>query len=578
MTLHTIDAQVPRMSRRLLAAVGVGFLAILLTLVAVGLALNQSHRAIQRNVELIADVEEPESAATYEMEINVLGAGLAVKKYLLEGDASELERLSKDEADFVRFHAEYERLGDRDYEHELAQAITALNRQYRDIGRELLRLGDRRVALHSQIAADVEEIDHLFVATGFAEPEGKAKDREALGLQADIGELGTWVGAYLTGSHEPHRKRVLDDVANVRDHLTRLQEFPLEPAERKLIGRVKEVAERIAEGVHDILEVGDTLRGRLAEYGRVRNEMDDLLDDRIQARTRADLETAHDNVRANLQRLLWMSLLLIGIAAFVVLGAAIAIYWQSVRLRDVSVDELRAAFSRLSDSEMLRGALLRRVVSAQEEERGRIARDLHDQMSQNLSALSLGLASLQRATDLDSDRLHDVESLQQIAYRLADDVHFVAWNLRPAVLDDLGLHDAVASLVESWASRAGVAADFYSEMENRRLPEEIETTLYRVTQEALTNTARHARAKSVSIVLKCLPDHVRLVVEDDGCGFDVEALLAQRGPEGRLGLMGMKERIEDAGGSLEIDSSPGQGTTIVASVPVQVIHQEGSVG
>jgi signal transduction histidine kinase len=209
------------------------------------------------------------------------------------------------------------------------------------------------------------------------------------------------------------------------------------------------VIERIADGAFRILKVGDALRDQLAEFGRVRKEMDAMLDDRIQARTRTELKTSHENVHANLRRLLWMSLLLIGIAAIVVSGAAIAIYRQSVRLSDISVDELRAAFSRLSASERLRGALLRRVVSAQEVERGRIARDLHDQMSQNLSALSLGSASIQRTSNRTSDNLHSVESLQVIAQRLADDLHFVAWNLRPAVLDDLGLHGAVSSLVET---------------------------------------------------------------------------------------------------------------------------------
>jgi hypothetical protein len=146
-------------------------------------------------VELVADVEEPESAAAYEMEINVLESGLAVKKYLLEGDAAELDRLSGDEADFIRFLAEYERLGDGGTERNLAREIAAISQRYRDIGHNLLRLGQDRVALHVQLAADVEQIDYFFVAMEFAKTEGKPLEREALSLQADIGELGTWLGS-----------------------------------------------------------------------------------------------------------------------------------------------------------------------------------------------------------------------------------------------------------------------------------------------------------------------------------------------------------------------------------------------
>lgn len=569
MAQHSSSTRVSRLSRRLLTGIGVGFVAILLTLAVVGSALYQSLQAIRRDMDLAANTEEPESAATYEMEINALGAGLAVKKYLLGADAAELERLAKDEADFERFRAEYERLGDGEIELEMAREIGALHQRYRTLGRELLRLGDQRTALHAQLAADIEEVDRIFTGVEFSEPQREVKYRELLSLKADIGELGTWVGAFLTGSHEPSRQHVSEDVANVREHGSKLRDMLQTPTERETADRLMGAVDRIAGGVGAIVEVGDALRGRLAEFGRVRDEIDALIDDRIQARTRAELQAAHDSVRANLRRVLWMSLMLVGLAALVSLGAAASIGWQSLRLRDVSVDELRASLSRLIASEGLRGALLKRLVSAQEEERARIARELHDQFSQDLSALSLGLASVARTVGAPGGGAaaqQEVRALQEIVGRLAHEVHFVAWNLRPAVLDDLGLHGALSNLAEAWTRRSGVPIDLYCQGGDR-LASERETTLYRVAQEALTNIAKHARARSVSIVLQREDNDVRLVVEDDGRGFDTSPTRGDDASPGRLGLVGMQERLAQFGGSLEIDSAPGKGTTIVARIP-----------
>lgn len=567
----TIEPQVPRYTRRLLVGVIIGFIAILLTLTAIGVTLNQSQRAVQHDLDLIADVEEPESAAAYEMEINVLGAGLAVKKYLFGGDATQHDRLAKDEADFDRFHAEYERLADPDIEQDLARTIAAMHLKYREVGRELMRLRDKRAALHAQLAANVEEIDRIFAGAEFAGPEQEAKYRASLRLVADLSELGAWQGSYLASMHEPHRQRITEDLANVRNHVTEFQDLPLNPAERETAGQIAGAVEKIAANANEILEVGDALRDRITDFGRLRNEMDELIDERIQARTRAELRAAHDDVRVNLQHLQWMTMLLIAISTFVSLAAAVAIGRRSLQLRDATVDELRASLSRLSASESLRGALLQRLVSAQEQERSRIARELHDQLSQNLSALSLGLASVASAANAPAggrDCQQGIRALQELAGHIAEEVHFVAWSLRPAALDDLGLDGALSNLAEYWTRHTGVPVDFCARMAESRLPEECETALYRVTQEALTNVARHARAQSVSIVLQYKNDEVRLIVEDDGCGFDVATAGGDGSARARLGLLGMKERLGQFGGSLEIDSVPGEGTTIVGCIPI----------
>ena len=211
--------------------------------------------------------------------------------------------------------------------------------------------------------------------------------------------------------------------------------------------------------------------------------------------------------------------------------------------------------------------LLQRLITAQEEERSRLAREMHDQFGQQLSALSLKIAALRRGYGGQAELGEQLDDLDTIARELDRNVDFLVWELRPTALDDLGLVVALSNYVQTWAKHFGVEAELHTNgMEKDRLTNEVETVLYRVTQEALTNAAKHAGAEDVSILLERHPDYVSLIVEDDGVGFEVEQTLStlQKG----FGLAGMRERAALVGGTLEIESSPGQGVTIRVSIPV----------
>jgi signal transduction histidine kinase len=157
--------------------------------------------------------------------------------------------------------------------------------------------------------------------------------------------------------------------------------------------------------------------------------------------------------------------------------------------------------------------------------------------------------------------------LEAVTRRLDADLSFLVWQLRPNALDDLGLAVALTTHVKSWARHHGLEAQVrVSGLEKDRLGEESETTLFRITQEALTNIAKHAAANHVSVILEHRGDHVFLMVEDDGMGFDVER--AFRETENTWGLVGMRERAELVGGSLDIESRPGRGVTVVVRIPV----------
>jgi two-component system, chemotaxis family, CheB/CheR fusion protein len=230
---------------------------------------------------------------------------------------------------------------------------------------------------------------------------------------------------------------------------------------------------------------------------------------------------------------------------------------------------LQAEISEHKLAEQARQLLLRRLVTAQEEERRRIARELHDQMGQDLTVLMLGLKMLREAAPGDSPIHERVASLQTLATQIGREVRTLALQLRPPALDDLGLAATLANYVEQWSAHVLVAVDFHSiGMEERRLPSSIETALYRLAQEALTNILKHAQATSVSLIVERREDMAHMIVEDDGTGFDVAAARRSAHIEQRLGLVGMEERVAILGGTLTIESAPGRGTAVFVRIPI----------
>ena len=214
--------------------------------------------------------------------------------------------------------------------------------------------------------------------------------------------------------------------------------------------------------------------------------------------------------------------------------------------------------------------MLRRLVAAEETERGRVSRELHDRLGQDLTALKLGLQVVRKQGASAPKLRESVSKLESLADKLMRDLHRLAWELRPAALDDFGLELALRRYADEWAALSGVEMDFDSQgVTAQRLAREVETALYRIAREALTNVFLHANAKRVSLLLQRRADHVSLIVEDDGRGFDVAAMLRVPATHCKLGLLGMQERATLAGGSAQIESSPGGGTTVLVRMPLR---------
>jgi len=216
-------------------------------------------------------------------------------------------------------------------------------------------------------------------------------------------------------------------------------------------------------------------------------------------------------------------------------------------------------------SERARTELLGRLVFAQEDERRRIAREMHDQFGEQLTALGLRIRALKEACSGRHDLSANIAALEDVAEQLDRDVDHLIWELRPTALDDLGLRAALANYIEDWSRRVQIPAELHSAgLSTERLASELETTLYRIAQEALNNIAKHAHARHVEIILERRTDQVLLIVEDDGIGFDAgETEEERRG----FGLLGMQERAALVGATVQIESALGEGTTIFVRTP-----------
>ncbi len=233
-------------------------------------------------------------------------------------------------------------------------------------------------------------------------------------------------------------------------------------------------------------------------------------------------------------------------------------------------------WAELEEKERLRAELLARAIHVQEDERRRIARELHDETGQALGAMVFGLKAAEAALEAGSMQAREVIArLKAAASDNVRELQGIIYDLRPSVLDDLGLIPALRWLAESRLEVSGIQVNWSITGDERRLGPEVETALFRIGQEALSNVLRHAGAHQVWLGLDFSAGSVTLCVRDNGQGFDVEGVFAHRDDSGRgLGLLGMRERVELLGGAFAVESRPGEGTTVRADVPLV----EGQVG
>jgi signal transduction histidine kinase len=312
----------------------------------------------------------------------------------------------------------------------------------------------------------------------------------------------------------------------------------------------------------------------------------------------ARIGLTEQGVQATVTLLTWQMVLTILIVSSVGIAAAILLTWivtrpildlkeaaQAVGQGDFSrrsppwaddeIGDLAVAFNTMTaglaqaekeraEREQLRLQLLEKVISAQEEERRRIARELHDETGQALTTLLVRLKTLDQVC-VEPALQQQVDDLRHLVGQTLDNVRNLARELRPSVLDDLGLAAALQRYVQDYQSHHPVQVDLMMVgLEEERLTPAVETALYRIVQESLTNIARHAQTQTASVLLERRGDRVRAIIEDDGLGFDPR----QAGNGDHLGIYGMRERAELLQGKVIIESEPGHGTSVFVEVPL----------
>jgi signal transduction histidine kinase len=212
--------------------------------------------------------------------------------------------------------------------------------------------------------------------------------------------------------------------------------------------------------------------------------------------------------------------------------------------------------------------LARQILFALEEERRKISRELHDEIAQTLTGINVHLAALTKEASVGTQGLKKtISRTRRLVEKSVNIVHRFARELRPTLLDDLGLIPALHSFMKDFAKRTGIHIRFTASAGLERLDSARRTVLYRVAQSALTNVAQHARASRVKVRIRKLRDTVHMEIHDDGKSFEVERVLFAKRHR-RLGLLGMRERVEMVGGSFGVESTPGKGTTIRAQIPL----------
>jgi PAS domain S-box-containing protein len=228
------------------------------------------------------------------------------------------------------------------------------------------------------------------------------------------------------------------------------------------------------------------------------------------------------------------------------------------------VAERRAAQERIAH-------LLGRLIDAEEQERRRLSRELHDTLGQHLAVMTLELKSIESAERCPARVRERIERVRETARRLEDDVDRLAYTLRPLELDSMGLADALKRYAAEWSAQSGIAVDIHVHgLAREPLSDAIDTTVYRVVQEALTNVRKHAGASRVGVIVERRGKELRAIVEDDGCGFDPTATSASEARRKGLGLRGMAERAALVGGRIDVESARGKGSTLFLTLPLDV--------
>jgi signal transduction histidine kinase len=617
---------------KILLAVGGGLLLSLLTMASLYTAII----TVDAAREQVAQVAEPISTAATEMEINVSETGLGVMMYLETGALLYRTRVDKDTADFARFKAQYDRLAATPQAKALGDRIAFLYQEFRAVGDMLMRIRDRHEQLLAEMSEHFETIGAIFddqfrARLGQESLQGQGTLLAMMEMKNDMAAVGTWLGQYLQAANHAYRIRIVDHTNALQERLTRFTALPLTAVEQYWTSELERRFTQTTTLMHEVLTLHDTKSAWIEQFLQLRTALDNLLDEGLQRLTRHALTTAKEasrravhRARVRLVALIVLSLVLsVGILVSsrywllrpllqLVMGAqaigrgqldhrmAVSTQdelgmlaatfnqmaeslqqerealWQAHNTLEQQVQErtttLAHTVEQLQHSRLQVRALAARMLSIQEEERKRIAHEVHDELGQALTALILDLTWVGQRLPTEQTALRQkIDSMVCLTDKALDMLGDIVAALRPRVLDDLGIAAAVEWQVREFHARTGIAYTLTIDPEHICLDAARSIAVFRILQEVLTNVMRHADATMLSVDLRIEGGILRLEVRDNGRGIPDQAVTDPQS----FGILGMHERVLPWRGEVEIYGNQGEGTVVTVHLPLtDTVHEE----
>ena len=370
------------------------------------------------------------------------------------------------------------------------------------------------------------------------------------------------------GTADAYRRQLQDTYREVVNALDQYVPVVDSPAERERVGRLHKEIDDFRSTMMEVLATDSSqwrTEARLLLRSRIvpKREVVIRVSEEVQALNRAEFvqqQTRIADVYRETQRRGWMQL---GFA----LAASFGIALLATRYASLLEDRLRQQMAKDEENARALQRLSSQLITAQEEERRIIARELHDEVGQVLTAIKVELAIAQRAIDADGGRAQVLHGARSIADGALHTVRNLSHLLHPPLLDDLGLAAAIEWYLREFGKRHGIAVELLQDSMPERVTSDIEAAAYRIVQEALTNVAKHAHATVCRVYLQRLASTVLITIEDDGVGFDVTGV--EQSPERGIGLLGIRERVSQLHGTLRLESTPGKGTRLTVELPAR---------
>ncbi len=589
---------------------GVGIGTMVMLCVAIGLVSFLQSRVVSGKVRELTEIREPVNTAVHGMETSLEETALATLGFLSTGDTRFLESFQNARGEFEQSDRKYGAAAGPESGSRLQAGFT----EFCTLAADQIELRNRQSRNMSSILRDVDDIedllkDRIVPAIKADDPLAYKREQAALEMEVNANAMTKSLGNFLITGEPEYESRLHHAESEFQRYFGIFRNVLITSEEKGWTERLARLSARCTGTAQTIADEGKERAQKLAAFVVAYRELGTILNDRLELRTERNLALAKEDVlrtEAAANTRIFLAVLACVIVG--VLGGALTTKSITSPIRELasvmhraakggplrrvnisSPDELRSlgdAFNimtvQLEQSERQRSAGLRAyaisVQRAQEEERERISRELHDDICQRLSGMKFRVEVLADEAEPAQKRMvRGLRDINQELDRAITEVQRISSNLRPSVLDDFGLVTALRMLSKDFEKVHSVRTSF---RETHAVPgpvdPNIEIALYRIAQEALSNTAKHARAQSVTLDLDRQDASIRLTIADDGTGFGEKDAARARDEGHGMGLMSMRERSELLGGTFRVDTAADRGTTIIVTLPLgaEATHEE----